>query len=212
MLTPVTKPGAPVGFLTRALSLISILVFVPATLSAFVLHDVNVAHEDNRYRVEMRVTLEAPAEDSFAVFSDFESLPRIHKAIKKSQTAVAEDGSITLSTLLRVCVTFYCRDLQQTQNMTLRPFVKGTGAVHAQLIPEQSDFRYGQASWTFTERLENTHLHFFAEMEPDFWVPPIIGPWLIQRRLRSEAIETSAGLERLALELSANRAEKDNVK
>ena len=35
-------------------------------------------------------------------------------------------------------------------------------------------------------------------MEPDFWVPPLIGPWVIKRTMREQAITTSEGIERLA--------------
>jgi hypothetical protein len=37
-----------------------------------------------------------------------------------------------------------------------------------------------------------------SAVEPDFWIPPFIGPWLIERKLRSETLETVRNLERLA--------------
>jgi hypothetical protein len=35
-------------------------------------------------------------------------------------------------------------------------------------------------------------------VEPDFWIPPLIGPWLIKRKLLSETLETVDNLEQLA--------------
>jgi hypothetical protein len=38
-------------------------------------------------------------------------------------------------------------------------------------------------------------LQFTDTFEPDFWVPPVIGPWLIQRKLVRELTETMAYIE-----------------
>ena len=40
-----------------------------------------------------------------------------------------------------------------------------------------------------------TELQFTETFEPDFWVPPVIGPWLIQRKLVSEVAETVMYIE-----------------
>ena len=39
---------------------------------------------------------------------------------------------------------------------------------------------------------------FDAEIEPAFWVPPLIGPYLIARELRRQAQVTAESIERLA--------------
>ena len=51
---------------------------------------------------------------------------------------------------------------------------------------------------------EGSRLIFFAALTPDFWVPPLIGPYIIKKKMREEAVETVLGLERLA---SAAQAE-----
>ena len=45
------------------------------------------------------------------------------------------------------------------------------------------------------------------EMEPDFWVPPVIGPYYIKRALRSGGMNAIKRIERLAL---INQAEFDD--
>jgi len=72
------------------------------------------------------------------------------------------------------------------------------GDLHAEVLPAQSDFSYGRADWQFRPAGTSTHLRFSAELEPAFWVPPLLGPWLVERSLREEAERTSAGIERLA--------------
>ena len=69
------------------------------------------------------------------------------------------------------------------------------------VLPQMSDLRYGLARWRMSACADDrrrTCLEFKAELEPDFWVPPLIGPWLIQRKLHQEAIVTAEGIEKLA--------------
>lgn len=36
-------------------------------------------------------------------------------------------------------------------------------------------------------------------MEPDFWVPPLIGPWIIKRTLKVDGMDAIGRIEALAL-------------
>lgn len=173
------------------------LLAIPAP--AVEIQSVDVHHQGDRYRVSMRVTLDAPASDSFAVFSDPVRLRQVNPAIRAVE--VLEDhgpGLRRVRTRVRACVALFCRQLGQVQDMRYRPDAEG-GRIDAQVLPDRSDFRYGQAAWIFRACSgDRTCLAFDAELEPAFWVPPVVGPWLIERKLRDEAIQTSRGLERLA--------------
>ena len=74
----------------------------------------------------------------------------------------------------------------------------GNGHLHADVIPSESDFKYGHADWRMTVEGKGSRLLFSAALTPDFWVPPLIGPYVIKKKMREEAIETVLGLERLA--------------
>src|SRR3546814_6184254 len=56
----------------------------------------------------------------------------------------------------------------------------------ALVIPALSNLRYGKAHWQLERCDAQTCLNFSAELEPDFWVPPLLGPWLIKRTMRRE--------------------------
>lgn len=174
------------------------LLVLPA--GAFDIQSVHVDHQGDRYQVSMRVTLDAPASDSYAVFSDPALLRQVNPAIREVEVLEERGpGLRRVRTRVRACVALFCRHLVQVQDMRYRPAIDGARIIDAQVLPERSDFRYGQAAWIFRACESNrTCLAFDAELEPAFWVPPLIGPWLIERKLRDEAIETSRGLERLA--------------
>lgn len=166
--------------------------------SAAEIQSLHVTHDGARYHVEMEVKLQAPSTSSYAVFATPGDLPKINPAVQ--QVRVIDhpgDERARIYTEVRVCALFYCKLLHQVQDMRYAPRPDG-GDLHAEVLPAQSDFSYGRADWRFRPDGAATHLHFSAELEPAFWVPPVIGPWLVERSLREEAQRTSAGIEQLA--------------
>jgi hypothetical protein len=162
------------------------------------LQSLQVTHDDDRYRVELEVRLQAPAPAAYAAFTDPASLPLINPSVQKVQVLErpAEDRA-RLYTEVRVCAVLYCKTLHQVQEMRYAARPDG-GTLHAEVLPALSDFAYGRADWSFRGEGGGTRLHFSAELQPAFWIPPVIGPWLVERSLREEAQRTSAGIERLA--------------
>lgn len=179
-------------------ALAAMLLLTSAHAAAADIQSLEVSREGARYRVDLHAVLEVPAAAAFAVFADAAKLPQINPAVKQVQViAQLPGGGTRLFTSVHVCVLWYCRDLRQVQDMRYAPRADG-GSMHADMLPLQGDFRDGRADWEFRATGSKTRLHFQAELEPAFWIPPLIGPWLVQRSLRDEAQRTSAGIEQLA--------------
>ena len=177
-----------------------------APLAAYELDHVAVDRQADRYRIDLRVRLAATPADAYAAFADVNRLPSINPAVKRVRMMEgAPPGQQRVYTRVRVCVSFFCRELEQVQDMEHRTEAEG-GQIHARVIPELSNLRFGEAHWTLKGCGDMTCLSFVATLEPAFWVPPLIGPWLIQRKLREEAMQTSAGIERAAQAIAAARA------
>lgn len=157
-----------------------------------------VDHAGPRYTMHLAARLDTPLPASYAVFRDFDNLPTINDAIERMQRlAGAPEGAERLYTRVRVCVWFYCTHLDQVQDIheVREGDARGLDAI---VLPEHSNLRFGSARWRMRDCAGRTCLDFTAELEPDFWVPPIIGPWAIERVMRGEALQTSDGIERLA--------------
>ena len=71
----------------------------------------------------------------------------------------------------------------------------GGGLIEALTVPALSDFRRGIYRWRLQSENGATRMQFTALLEPDFWVPPVIGPWLIKRKLLDEVRVTTAAIE-----------------
>lgn len=173
------------------LSLLGALICAP--LDAAQIEQIKVDHANGQYTVSMRVLLEVPAARAYAVFADPQNLTAINPAVQ--EVRVLPDGR--LYTQVRTCAGPFCKTLRQQQQMRYELRSNG-GHIWAQVIPGESDLRSGSAQWEFRADGKLTQLEFDAVLEPDFWIPPLIGPWLVENSMREEAQRTSAGIEQLA--------------
>lgn len=123
---------------------------------------------------------------------DYEHLARLHYAVVASELLdSAADGRARVHTRSRFCVLVFCFDVMQVTDYAL----EGNGDLVAVAVPAQSDLRYGRYRWEFREDGPGrTQLHFHAEVEPDFWVPPLIGPWILGRKLQDLAVGVARSL------------------
>jgi len=126
---------------------------------------------------------------------DFSQLPRINGAVKSVRSLPAYFSGIRRVRLkTRACVWFFCKTLHHVQDLVYTDRF----SVLAIIVPGMSDYKAGWALWRLTANPAGSTLTIDLVLVPDFWIPPLIGPYLIKRKLRSEARETLQGLERLA--------------
>jgi hypothetical protein len=59
--------------------------------------------------------------------------------------------------------------------------------IATEAIPEKSDFVFNKSRWLLEDSDEGTHVTYEAEIEPDFWMPPLITKWAIRYKLRKSA-------------------------
>lgn len=184
------KPGRPLSGLLLGLALSTAVI-------AAEVHDVSVTHHDGRYRIFMRVDIAANPQRAMDVFTDYQNLTLINPAVKEVQILASKDDYSQIRTRIEICVLWVCKDVVQVQDMRREGL-----RLKARVVAAQSDLRYGKAKWHVWEcrssEAERACLTLHAELEPDFWVPPLIGPYVMKRMLAEEALITSRGIERLA--------------
>lgn len=167
----------------------------------------DVTRNQNRFGMVLSARLSTSLEDSYRVLGDFDQLPRINDAVEQVRMLDgARPGAQRLYTRVRVCVWLFCTRLEQVQDMW--PIVDGDArGYNAAVLPELSNLRFGNARWRLRDCDGGTCLQFDAQLEPAFWVPPVIGPWAIERAMRREAIATAEGIERRATAIAAAAAD-----
>ncbi|UCE89182.1 MAG: SRPBCC family protein [Pseudomonadota bacterium] len=179
----------------RAATALVLLFFATAMAQGGEVVKSSVKHRAGHYLIHMTMQIAAPAEFVYDHFTDFDRLQRVNNNILESEVLESRDGYHRLRVVSEGCAMLFCKRMVQTQEV--REFQDGY--IVATVVPEGSDFKSGTLVWHIRPDSEAgdgmTRVDFNADLEPDFWVPPVIGPWLVKRAFYTESKETLAGLE-----------------
>jgi hypothetical protein len=84
--------------------------------------------------------------------------------------------------------------------------------IRATVIPDRSDFKYARAEWTLEPEGSGTRVIYRMDMQPNFWLPPYIGPWFLKRTLMRGGVDAVQHIERLAQDDERHATTSANVR
>ncbi len=175
-------------------------VVLSSLASSATIRTLEVSKHGGRYELVADTFLDAPADAIFAVLIDYDRFDRISSVYKESGfMEPAPDGTPIVYTRMAGCMLFYCMNMRLVSRLEMEE----PKYIRATTLPDRSDFTYALAEWLLEPEASGTHLTYRLEMEPDFWVPPIIGPWVLKRTLRRGGGAAVQRIERLANGLPA---------
>lgn len=174
------------------------LACLPGCALAADFRSLEVSRDGDTYQIQALVYLAAPPQAVFAVLTDYDHFTRISGSIVASRRVRQLDADDALVyTDTRFCALFFCRHVKEMQKLTQTP----PGDIVSTVLPEQSDnVKSGSASLHMEAEGEGTLLHWQIRLQPGFWVPPLLGPYLVERSLRTEGHRSADGVEKLARE------------
>jgi hypothetical protein len=179
----------------RAAPWLAALGLWPALAGAAEILSFDLEREAQRYRVVSETYIDAPVAAVYGVLIDYERYDRISSVFKEARYLERNpDGSGLVYTKARGCIAFFCQTVERVEQLDVVPQTQ----IVATVIPERSDTRYSRARWLLAPRGPGTLLRYELEMEPDFWVPPLIGPPLVRRALRQGGARAAVRVENLA--------------
>jgi hypothetical protein len=135
--------------------------------------------EDGVYGLTLEVRLNAPIERLWAVLTNYERLSELNAAVVASEVTQAEDGRAEVLTEIRGCVLFFCNTVRRVEVMEEFAPVR----IVALTDPVRSDLRQARSEWNLWPEDEATRLSLTVSMEPDFWVPRLLGRRALRRSL-----------------------------
>lgn len=169
-----------------------LLAMAAAPLVAAEVVNVDVVHERGVYHVTIAALLDAPPDAVFAVLTDYPRWAEVNDLIKESVVLEGDDPARQLvRTVAEGCVLGFCKRFAQVQWM----YASDDWRIRADVIPERSDLRAGWANTRLSCARGKTLFSYEMMLEPDFWIPPLIGPMMIKRKLRKQAVETAEAVE-----------------
>ena len=167
-------------------------------VAADTVSDVGASHDKGVYFLDLDVEVKARADRVHELIGDIEGLYRLSSAIEESTRLESGiTGVARRRLLLRTCLLFYCFHAELVEDL----HYVGTDTIIAEVVPGLGQFSSGHTQWQVSATgADSTRIRLRSTLKPAFWVPPVIGPWVMKRRLVSAATETARRIEQLAVD------------
>jgi len=158
---------------------------IPA-LRAGDLVDLQVTENRGEYHVEATMLVDAQAKYVRSVLTDFVHIYRLNPLITESEILPSLfDEIVRVRTRIVGCISFFCNEFELVEDVSQFP----SGDLRAMTVPELSDFKSGRALWRIQPLEDRTRVVYEAHMEPDFFIPPLVGSYFVKKQLR-ESVTT----------------------
>ncbi|MDH3578951.1 MAG: hypothetical protein OEO71_14175 [Gammaproteobacteria bacterium] len=186
--------------MSRATLLALPLLLWLSAAGAAEMRSIDVEHHKGRYTVSSEVWFDATVAQVFEVFRRWDLSTQFSSAIAESRDIAADEyGRPGYYVRNEGCVLFFCRSFVRQGHVELEV----NEELRAVANPDISDFKLSNETWTFVAENGGTVVTYRLLMEPDFWVPPGIGPYLIKRKFRNNGGDAIDRIEAIAQEIPA---------
>ncbi len=170
-------------------------LLTPSWASATTIEHLEVKHAENRYTLSFEVVLDAKRDRVWQIMTDYEHLPRVSDVIVDSRVLKSPNpNQQRVAVTLRACLLIFCKTMKKTVDIQTWP----QNDIVVIGDPNLSDFSYSVERWRVSGEDAKTRLRYSAEMVPDFFIPPLIGPWLVKSFLQKEIQATAIKVQALA--------------
>ena len=162
---------------------------------AFNFTETEVFEQDGVYHIKMSAAIKAPPEYVRYVLADYDHIYRLSTSIIESEVLPANlDGEKQVRTRLLLCTSVFCTEAERVDIVRML----ASGDLEAEIVPDLSEFKSGKATWQITPLDDHSFLVYEAVLEPDFFIPPLVGTRLVIENLRKEFTKTFKVIEKIA--------------
>ena len=159
------------------------------------LRDILIERNDDYYRLNSKAWFDASPESLYDVLSNYDLFIKFTSAIAESRNVEPDEkGRPQFFSRMEGCVLVWCKSFVRNGYLVLSP-VKEIVAI---TNPKTSDFKLSRESWKLIPENGGTLLVYEFHMIPDFWVPPVLGPFYIKRALNAGGVKAINRIEALA--------------
>ncbi len=156
-----------------------------------------VDQQDSEYHIDFEVLLNAPAERVREIVTDYGKLEALSPNIVRSEVISRhDDQAARVKVIMRPCVWIvFCKTIVKTSDAR----VAEDGTVVHITDATVSDFAFARERLVI-EAIEDarSRVVYSARLVPSFFVPPLVGPWLIRRQIIRDLEITAERIEALA--------------
>jgi hypothetical protein len=160
------------------------------------LREVQVERDEDHYQLNSTAWFNVSQDALYAVLTNHDLFTKFTSAIAESRNVEPDaEGRPQFYSRMEGCVLLWCKSFDRNGYLLLEPKTE----IIAISYPDKSDFRLSEERWELIPEGDGTLLVYQFEMVPDFWVPPVIGPYFIVRSLRAGGEKAIDRIEALAL-------------
>ena len=173
-----------------------VLVSLAFNVASSDVKQASITFAKNAYQYQFTIEIDAPLDVVHSIVTDYANLAHINDDILQSEVLEHYDEHrLKRRMWLNHCVLVFCFDLYFVEEVEEH----NDGTITTTVIPAESNFRSGYSKWHIDAISPNvTRISVEAEQQPDFWIPPLIGPLVFKRAFMKEVRETGNKIEREA--------------
>ena len=169
-----------------------IALFQPLYAQAFDFTDAEITEENGVFRIKVSAFLEAPPDYIRYVLADSAHIYRLSPSIIESEVLPSSpDGEKRVRTKLLSCTSVFCREVERVDIVRMLQ----SGGFEAEIIPALSEFKSGKATWEIIPIDDASFVVYEAYLEPDFFIPPVVGSQIVKQFLLDELITEEVQVE-----------------
>jgi hypothetical protein len=180
--------------------------FVSSALQSGKRPEIEVNEQSGAYQIKVVALIAAPASYVRDVLTDYTHIYRLNPSIIESEVLKQDDDSVDVRTKVVGCAAYFCEELDRVEKVRLLP----SGDLQAEIIPELSQFKSGLTLWHIKPLGDYCEVTYVSDMEPDIYIPPVVGKFLIKKSIREEMQISFANLEKISSVLAARKWQENH--
>ena len=149
--------------------------------------EVDVRYDKKTYYLSAEFQVKASPARVMQVLTNFKDIAGLNPAIIESELLESPgDEILRVRSVVKDCVIFFCRKITRVEDVQRQ----GNEKLETFIIAEQSDLRSGYSVWVLSENRMGTNVMYTANMQPKFWVPPMIHTQVLTKKFQQRVAES----------------------
>jgi ribosome-associated toxin RatA of RatAB toxin-antitoxin module len=175
----------------RAAAAVAILLLACQICSAQVV-SVKVQRHGETIVMDVEATVEAPVREAWAVFTDYDHMSSFISNLKQSKVLVRDDNQLVVEQAGETKVAFLRFGFKAVRAVELIPMQE----IRSSLV--SGDFKAYLSTTRIAATPTGAKISHHGEYVPKSWMPPLIGPAVIESETRKQYQEFIAEIQRRA--------------
>ena len=176
-------------------ALLVFMIAFPVCAGAATLREITVDHVNDAYVMRSEVWFDVSIERIYGLLLDWDQSSKFSSVIVESRNLEpGPDGRARYYSHTRGCLWFFCKSFERYGFVEHQPFE----FIRASVDPKKSDFEVSDERWEFREEADGTVVVYAFRMKPKFFIPPLIGPAILKRKLKNGGVNAIDRIEALA--------------